>query len=223
MAELPDMQALPTRFGRLAVVGHDGAPDTVTVDGKIAFQQEQMYIALHAVYRMGDADVVLLGYDCGGSGCSDESLALLVLRAGAAPQVVSRDDFIAHGHQLEARLTEQDLRMRLGFVDRKAVSATYSGGQLSVLTEASALTELSHDDCALVYRQVLVDSCAVTDSTTFDCFHIQDDFSHANVGLLQYLSNLPGFRPEVFKHMCTAACRQHHAPPYSTFAARVCR
>lgn len=217
-----------TRFGQLRVVQSNkefSQPDKLVLGKRTVMLREMEYISIYQKFEIGNQDVVLVGVNCGGSGCPNDDLSLIVLEANTPPRELTEKNFSSNDGTVKPRLDEQQrLVIDLGFENRKRKVAVYDGTALKVgLLGAGATTTkpMSKGDCEWLYEYGS-NSCITAKDSDPGCRDPQSTFPGVTMRGVAAMSNHPGFQGKKFDAACVFSCKTGKQVPYAAFRKEVC-
>lgn len=215
--------SVQTRYGKLEIVRSqpDMPPDTLNLDGKQILRQEAFYLSLHHYVTQNERDVVVVGSNCGGTGCPENQFYLVVLDKEAPSLVLTQDNFVAYPDDLKVKADGKDLVIDLGFDTGKHKFATLQDKTLKITLNEAPKTFLGEEDCQWLHKDALAGCLEYRDSNT-KCTDPQSEFSGYLARGVAALANYPGFGHEAFKKYCFTTCDTSKRPDYATFAKEVC-
>lgn len=215
--------SLMTRFGRLHVERSsvDSTPDSLVLDNDRVVRDRMNYLSLYQVFSMGSRDVVLYGSNCGGSGCSNDALSLLVLAPGRMPRIVTSHDFASVDGTVGPRQENGRIVINLGFRDGVRREAIFDGVQLSFRSLTPARQEVPAGNCGWVRDQALV-ACRDVKSRDTHCTDPRSSLPMAITRTLDAIANAPGYRPQGFDQLCRSACQTGLLPDRREVREKVC-
>lgn len=214
---------LNTRFGKLEVVrsSADSTPDALRLKGRIIHRNEMFYLNLYQRFELGREDVVLLGANCGGSGCLNDDLSLLVLAPGHSPRVLSDPAFQSNDGTVKAASDGRQVSVELGFENGKAKRALYDGQRLQITSVPLGRVALPAGECRWVYDYA-AQGCAEAAKSDPQCRDPQATFPGVTYRGLAAVANHPGFSSGRFDKLCRQICQRRQVVSYAQFGQTVC-
>lgn len=225
---------LETRFGTLEVIrSHQDSPlDAVTLDGKVFLKREFEYLTLYHYFVQPKRDVVLMGANCGGTGCPFDELFFVVLRDDAEPTIFTDDQMYAFPNEIDALQKEGTIRVGLGYVEGKQQTAflhkqTGSGAKLSsklkleIVLSEPLQRPLETEYCEWLHTDAM-NACAEYQDTDAKCEDPQAGFVGYLMRGVAAIADRPGFVSSAFEQACIGACKTGAPIDYATFATEVC-
>ncbi len=219
--ETPDK--LKTRIGLLEIGRSDlnAPPDSLVLDGKVVFKEEDFYLSLYKVFNFPDYDAVLFASNCGGSGCPANDFAFLLVRQGTEPQVVKAENFDAYPSDVKTLQEGNTIQLTLGYTGGKRKLATLEREQLTIWLEDVPPQPLEEEQCQWLHTNAMP-ACVEARNRNPDCSDPQDDFSGAIMRSVAATADYPGFVQSEFDQQCQQACQNGKASDYAVFGANVC-
>lgn len=212
-----------TRYGKLEIVRSqpDMPPDTLNLDGKQILRQEAFYLSLHQYITQNDRDIVMVGSNCGGTGCPENQFYLVILDKDAQPVVLTKDNFIAYPDDVKVKADGKDVIIDLGFETGKHKIATLKDKEVQITLQDAPKTFLGEDDCQWLHKEALGGCLEYRESNT-KCTDPQSEFSGYLSRGVAALANYPGFGQDAFKKFCFTTCDTSKRSDYALFAKEVC-
>jgi tetratricopeptide (TPR) repeat protein len=216
-----------TRFGKILIVGTrrgSGEPDTVLFNGQKIFEEPAMYLQVHARSSIGNEDVLVLGVNCGGSGCRYDDLSLLILNEDRQVKVLRTQDFYSEDNSIKAGLKGDEVVIDLGLYKGKRKAAVYGGNEIKIHYTRLPQRPLQAEQCAKLY-EIARGCVGLGRSTGITCERSAVGFhggANSTAWALRYVSNEPGFDQELFDAECLNACKTGTLSDYDRFAERLC-
>ena len=223
---------LDTKMGKLSVVAKEysdktgaGMASTLVLNYKEIFKSETDNIHLYGVFDISDKPHILIGENCGGTGCRYDDLSLLILNVNGEVKKIRTDDFYSEDNSIKANLKGNDIIIDLGLYKGKKKTAVYSNNKLNILYKKLPYKPLTSEECADLYkiakecvrlRELFGFSKCDESAINFD------GMSNASAWTLRYISNEPGFNQKLFDAECLNACKTGNLSGYNVFAERLC-
>lgn len=215
---------LETRFGTLEVVrSHQDAPlDAVSLDGKTFLKRDFEYLTLYHYFVQPERDVVLMGANCGGTGCPFDELFFVVLREATPPVVFTDDQMYAFPNEIDATQTDGVIRVGLGYLEGKQQTAfLHKNSPPEIVLSEPLQRPLETEYCEWLHRDAM-NACVEYKDTDEKCDDPQAGFVGYLMRGVAAIADRPGFVSTAFDQACINACQTGVAADYSTFAPQVC-
>lgn len=221
---------LNTSIGTLRVIAKEfndkGAfsmHDTLVLNHKKIFRGGGN-IRLYGVFNINHKPHILIGENCGGSGCRFDDLSLLALNDNREVKIIRTDDFYSEDNSIKANLKGKEIIIDLGLYKGKNKTAIYSNNELKILYKKLPYKPLTTEQCADLY-EIAKGCIRLLEIKEFSCNQHAVNFSgmsNANTWALRYISNEPGFNQELFDRECFNACETGNLSEYNKFSKRMC-
>lgn len=217
-----ELDSVATRFGVLAIGRSDpnATLDTLLLDGKPVFQQEDMYLSLHYYFRRNEGDIVLFSSNCGGTGCQYDDFYYLLLSPNHAPKTVTAENFRTYRENLAPKVEGGNIILDLGYQDGKQKIATLAGETVSIALQVVPKSFIGEQDCRWLYDEALK-SCRSLHGTD-GCKNPEEAMPAYLTRGISIIGEHPGFAAEAFTRRCQLACTTDSVVDYPTFAKEVC-
>jgi uncharacterized protein YecT (DUF1311 family) len=214
---------LKTRAGLLEIARSDfnSPPDSLALNGKVVFKEENYYLSLYRVFSFADHDAVLFASNCGGTACQTNDFAFLVVKQGAESTVIKADDFYAYPNAVKTTQDGNTVKLALGFSGGKRKQATLDGEQLTIRLDDVPPQPLEEEHCKWLHTDAMP-ACVEGRTANPDCSEPQGDFSGAVMRGVAAVADYPGFVHSGFDQQCQMACQQGQAADYTSFGSAVC-
>lgn len=218
-----------TNIGKLRIVrkeyddGYVGSPDTLILNHKVIYGGDADYLNLYGVYNINNKVHILIGNNCGGSGCRFDDLSLLILNDNKRAKIIRNDDFYSEDNSIKATLKGNKIIINLGLYKGKRKTAVYQNNDLKIQYNKLPYKPLTSDDCVDLYE--IVKGCITLAELKLPCDEHAIKFNgicNAHTWGLRYISNEPGFNQKLFDDECFNACRTRKLSEYNSFAERLC-
>jgi len=221
---------LDTKRGKLRVIakqyedkGAFGMHDTLVLNYEEIFSCGGN-IRLYGVYNINNKPHILIGENCGGTGCRFDDLSILILSDSKEVKVVRSDDFYSEDNSIKAKLKSNKLIINLGLFKGKKKTAIYSNNELKIIYKKRPFKSLTAKQCADLY-EIARGCTTLTEIKEFSCEEEAINFSgkaNSDTWALRYISNEPGFSQKLFDEECFNACKTGQLPEYNEFSKRLC-
>lgn len=219
---------LETRFGTLEVMRsqQDAPLDAVSLDGKPFLKRDFEYLTLYHYFVQPKRDVVLMGANCGGTGCPFDELFFIVLRDDAEPTVFADDQMYAFPNEIDALQKDGTIRVGLGYVEGKQQTAFLhkhdaAGTKLEIVLSEPLQRPLEVEYCEWLHTDAM-NACAEYKDTDAKCEDPQAGFMGYLMRGVAAIADRPGFVSAAFEQACIGACKTGAAIEYTAFATEVC-
>lgn len=214
---------LQTRFGKLEIVRseQDLPPDTLLLNGKQVFRAAEFYLSLHYYIKQNQRDLVLLGSNCGGTGCPQNQFSFLILDEDKAPQILKNDEFYAYPDDVAIDVDGERLLLDLGFQAGQHKLAILRGESLGVELKTVPKSFLGEENCRWLYDEALL-ACKEYQETDTQCKAPHEGFAGYLMRGVAAVAEHSGFTQEAFERRCEIACKSSKLVDYPTFAKEVC-
>lgn len=215
---------LETRFGQLEVVrSHQDAPlDAVNLDGETFLKRDFEYLTLYHYFVQPERDVVLMGANCGGTGCPFDELFFVILREGTAPVVFTDDQMYAFPNEIDALQADGVIRVGLGYLEGKQQTAFLrKNSPPEIVLSEPLLRPLETEYCKWLHSDAM-NACVEYKDTDAKCEDPQAGFVGYLMRGVAAIADRPGFVSTAFDQACVDACQTGAAADYSPFATQVC-
>lgn len=216
---------LETSMGTLRVIDKSdyGIHDTMVLDYKEIFQAGGN-IRLYGAFDLNNKTHILIGENCGGTGCRFDDLNLLILDENKEAKAIRTDDFYSEDNSIKASLKGNKIIIDLGLYKGKKKTAVYHNSDLKILYKKLPYKPLTAEQCADLYEiaKGCIRSVAIKQ---FSCDQHAVNFSgmaNSDTWALRYISNEPGFNRKLFDAECLNACKTEKLSEYNTFSKRLC-
>lgn len=224
-ASATDYDSLKTRFGILRLQSTDKdfpRPDKLVFGKTLLLQQENEFISLYHRFELGNQDVVLVGVNCGGTGCPNDDLSLVVLAAGQVPQLLSDHNFHSNDGTVKPEILQGRMLIGLGFEAGKVKRAVYDGQALKIELSKSTATTLPEKDCKWSHEYIGT-ACMQASESDPACKDPQSTFPGMIGRGITAIDNHPGFNDKGFERLCWQMCRSGKLVSYDQFKRKVCQ
>jgi len=225
---------LETKSGVLRVVdreqpwrGYFGFPDTLLLDGSEIFTHLGEFISLHGAYLVGDKTYVLIGENCGGTGCRFDDLSFLELNGHDKARIISNGDF--HGDLDKITVSQEDNKIivDLDLEKKQLKKAVLENGVLTITRTPVPYSPMTEVDCGGVYDTYSNECPKKFMPTCGERFKDVEgrDAAFSNHGMweLRYATNNPGFNGDGFYTECVKACETGQTVDFKTFYDSACK
>lgn len=215
---------LETRFGTLEIVRsqQDAPLDSVSLDGKIFLKRDFEYLTLYHYFVQPERDVVLMGANCGGTGCPFDELFFVVLRDGAAPVIFTDDQMYAFPNELDATQQDGVIRVGLGYLEGKQQTAfLHKNSPPEIVLSEPLQRPLEQEYCEWLHADAM-NACVEYQDTDARCEDPQGGFVGYLMRGVAAIADRPGFVSAAFDQACVAACKTGAPSDYTVFATQVC-
>ena len=197
---------------------------TVVLNHEEVFESQANDVNLYGIFLINGTPHVLIGENCGGSGCRFDELGILILHKDKAAKVIRRDDFYSEDNKIKATSKGNKIFINLGLYKGKVKTAVYSDDRLRIFYKKLPYKPLTAGQCADLYT--IAEGCAtLREIKEFTCEKQAvgyDGRANSETWDLRYLSNEPGFNQRLFDKECLQACRAGRLSDHKDFARRVC-
>ncbi|HJV07874.1 MAG TPA: hypothetical protein VJ642_11315 [Chromobacteriaceae bacterium] len=215
---------LKTRYGTLRLVPSDpelGISDTLMLGKRQLWREEAYHLNLYQRFELGTQDVVLLGSNCGGTGCPNDDLSLVVLAPGQGPRIIGHKHFYSNDGTVNPQANGKQLVIDLGFENRKRKLAIYDGSTLKIELAAVTARPLNAADCKWTYEYAAA-GCVEAAQSDVSCRSPQDTFPGVTYRGVAAIAHQPGFKTGNFDKLCVNMCKTRQLVNYNTFRKAVC-
>ncbi|MBI5848013.1 MAG: hypothetical protein HZB31_08710 [Nitrospirae bacterium] len=219
--------SMQTRFGLVETAR--SAPnamyiDTITVNEKLVYKVEDIFVSLKNTFELGDKDVVLFGTNCGGNSCPFDELHFLILQKGRKPKVVNHSDFISSDGTEKPKQVKDAIVVDLGYDAGRRKKATFDGEKIAIEFEAPGKkAAMKNKDCKWVYDNTVDGQCILEREEDKTCGKLDMNYFPGAVRRgVAAISNSPGFNHDALEKLCLAACKSGKAEKYAVFKRSVC-
>ena len=219
----PTVAKVQTRFGSLEVLAgaHEAPPDALFLNGKLIYRNERSYLGIYGVYRLANVDSVLVGVNCGGSGCPNDDLILVSLSATGKPMITEDEQMRSSDGTVLINQAGERLLIDLGYEGGKRKKAVFHNGSLKVSFERpKTVPPLPKAYCEWVYDSL--DGCIYAKQGDPSCRDPQSTFAQVLVRGLSTVSQHPAFIAEKFSDVCKQVCATGRAPRLERFREGFC-
>lgn len=218
-----EIDELSSRFGKVEVVRSlpDGPPDTISVNGKSIFTQEDFYVGLIEKFELESYDALLFGVNCGGTGCPNDELSFLILTKNEPPKVITSDKFYSLDGTVESESVNGRVVVDLGYDDGRLKRAILNLGKVEVTYSEAAKKPLEKDDCKWLHEYSM-NECVAFKQSYGDCQDPWGKFSGVTMRGVAAISNHPGFGGEAFDSSCLKACDTGRSVDFREFEVKIC-
>lgn len=218
-------EKLATRFGELTLHSSTDshAKNEVLLAGKKLYTADsETYTSIYKVFQRSDSDVVLIGNNCGGSGCVVDALILAILKKDAKPQLIENPFLESYRNEIKFHQTGDTLSLSLGYLAAKLRVAVLNADN-TVTTHLVTLPAqaLRESDCKWLYDDVL-DVCIQTRDEDKTCANPRAAFTGVYMRGMNAILDYPGYNDKNFTDQCSKACQTGKIPAYANFAVAVC-
>ena len=216
--------SVQTRAGKLEVRNGapDAPPDSLFLKGKLVYRKENFYLGIYGVYKFASSDLVLLGVNCGGSGCTNDDLVIVSVDANGKLAFTEDKQLQSSDGAVIASQSGEKLLLDLGYENGKKKKATFQDGTLLISLERPRATPpLSKSYCEWVYDSAL-DGCITAKRDDPSCSDPQSTFPMVLVRGLNTVSQHPAFVAEKFSDVCRQVCATGRAPRFEPFKVGFC-
>jgi hypothetical protein len=225
-AATTDPVRVKTSFG-LVQIDEDG--QSLMVNDSTVFTRNSDSLHLLAYFKLRQEEVVLFIDACTGSSCGEpDDLYFLILKARAAPAILTADGFTTRGGNIEKAWREGDIVVvDLGYSKRAKLTSdkvTVSGGKRTLSVErkdCQTMYDLSKTYCSKkrAKQGAASSDCQVS---TEDVTLISSNLSLAEMGYINgIIREHPGFQIARWRDTCVSWCNGKKVAP-SDFARHVC-
>lgn len=203
-----------------------GPPRTLLLDNQEIFRSSVGYIRVYGVYNVGKQPWVLIGENCGGSGCRYDDLSFLRIDNGKQAVKVTdskNEDFFSERNEVKVTEEKSRLVVDLGHSKQKQKVAILENNKVLIEYRDLECKPLTAKECANIY-QIAKDNC-MSEYAKEDCSKYAVDIlpsGNSNVWLLRYIKNEPGFNQKGFDQQCLSACRSGVLSGFGQFSKAAC-
>lgn len=216
---------LNTRFGKLSLKGsNEGlSKHIVLLDGKPLHEaDEYSYSHVYKVFQRSDSDVVLIGNNCGGSGCPSDILILAILKKGTEPKLIEDPFLDSYPGEIKFNQTGDVITFRLGYAEKKLKLAVLNAeNTLTTHLEEQPPKALSEEDCKWLYEDVL-EACVRAREEDTNCTNPVSTFLGVYMRSVAAISDYPGYNSDGFDAQCRQVCKTGKSPDYASFGVAAC-
>jgi len=220
-----------TKIGKLRVISKEynnkagfGMRSALVLNYKEIFNSETSHINLYGVFNIDGQLHILMGENCGGSGCRFDDLSLLILDKHKEVEVIKTEDFYSEDNSIKADLKANAVIINLGLYKGQKKTAVYQNGELKILYKKLSYKPLTDRQCADLYR-IMKGCIRPIYLKDFSCDQHAVNFSgiaNSDTWELRYISNEPGFDKRLFDEECLNACKTENLSEYNKFSKRMC-
>lgn len=222
---------LDTNMGTLRVVAKEwndkmgtSMHGTLVLNHKEIFKSNTGNIKLYGVFNINHKPHILIGENCGGTGCRFDDLSLLILDENQGVKVIRTDDFYSEDNSIKATLKGNEIIINLGLYKGKDKAAVYTNNEIKILYKKLPYKPLTDETCANLY-EIAKGCIRLRGIVGFTCDQSAISFSgisNADTWELRYISNEPGFNQKLFDAECLNACKTGNLSEYNEFSKRLC-
>ncbi|WP_298609441.1 lysozyme inhibitor LprI family protein [uncultured Thiothrix sp.] len=218
-------EQLPTRFGQLSLKssGDSIGKNELLLDGKILYKgDEYTYTRLYKVFQRSDSDVVLIGSNCGGSGCSSDALILAILKKDTPPKLIEDPFLDSYPHEIKFHQAGDVLSFSLGYAEAKLkIAVLNADNNLQTRLEVQPPQALSEENCKWLYEDVL-EACVDSRREDANCANPIATFTGVFMRGVNAIADYPGYDAQGFANQCRQACLTGKSPKYASFGVAAC-
>lgn len=218
-------EQVTTRFGQLSLKssGDSIGKNELLLDGKPLYKgDEYTYTHLYKVFQRSDSDVVLIGNNCGGSGCSSDALILAILKKDTPPKLIEDPFLDAYPNEIKFHQAGDVLSFSLGYAEAKLkIAVLKADNTLTTHLEVLPPQALSEENCKWLYEDVL-EACIDSRREDANCTHPAATFTGVYIRGVNALADYPGYDEQGFQAQCRQACQTGKIPDYAGFGVAVC-
>lgn len=212
-----------SRFGALRVKKskESTSPNEVWLDEKIIYKgDDYTYSSIYKVFQRSDADVALIGYNCGGSGCVTEGLSLVILKKDAEPKLIDDPFLESYANEIKFYQAGDILHFSLGYQEAKLKVATLTGERLKTQFIPVPPQALNEADCKWLYDAL--DACIRAREEDSACSAPIATFTGVYMRGVSAVADYPGYNQAGFDAHCQQACQTGKMPDYASFGVAAC-
>lgn len=218
-------EGLNTRFGQLSLKssGDSIGKNELLLAGKTLYKgDEYTYTHLYRVFQRSDSDVVLIGNNCGGSGCSADTLILAILKKNTPPKLIEDPFLDAYPHEIKFHQAGDVLSFNLGYLEAKLkIAVLNADNTLTTHLEVLPPQALSEENCKWLYEDVL-EVCVSARAENKSCTDPAATFTGVYMRGVNALADYPGYNEKGFKAQCSQVCQTGKSPDYASFGVAAC-
>jgi hypothetical protein len=212
---------IKTRFGTLAVRKDEKNPQKkyiVMLPNQRLLEDENDYLSIDQVYQVGDADVVLLSSNCGGSGCGTPGVAFLTLKANGVHTLTQWG--VSQRGEPKPIQSGNKLILDLGWNEGVQQVMEYENGVATLKKRKPETGEMGDiENCRWLYQELYV-----AHIERGQCNEVPGEIGGMSTWRTYLsMSNDPRFNLEEFEKIAREGCQKKTAISYNVFQQQICK
>jgi hypothetical protein len=200
-----------------------GTGNTLLLNNKVLFESKQDYVRLRGAYYLGHYTYILIGENCGGTGCRFDDLSILKLDNKQNVSLITTNEFYSENDSIKATARHGKIIIDLGLYKQAKKTAIYKNGKIRILYKKLPYKPLTAKQCSEFYE--IANQCLQLHELKSNCSYSAINFSglsNSHSWALRYISNESGYKQQLFDTECFNACKTGELSTYSVFAKNLC-